>query len=84
MVGGSVAPVVISTGGFTVTERGCEVLTAPALSVTVTAKLKMVDDATTGAVPESTPAPESESHAGRPDPCQENGEVPPVSANCWL
>src|SRR5260370_20841082 len=62
----------------------CGALIAPAVSVTVTEKLNGVDWATEGAVPESTPAAEIESHPGKPDPCQVNGEVPPVSASDWL
>src|SRR5260370_17489258 len=62
----------------------CGALIAPAVSGAVIEKLKGVVWATEGGVPESTPAAEIESHPGRPDPCQVNGEVPPVSASDWL
>lgn len=80
-MGGSGLAVVIWIAGFTVTERVCGALTALALSPTVTEKLKGVAVATTGAVPESTPAGESVSHAGSPVASHVNGGVPPDSAS---
>lgn len=71
---------VIVTGGFTVTDKGCTALTAPTLSVTVTVKLKTVADATTGAVPPSV-APDTVSQAGKLAPEKVKPAVPPPSVS---
>ncbi len=63
---GSGLAVVIRMPGLTVTERLCDALTAPAASVTVTEKLNGVDEVTTGAVPDNTPAVDRLSHVGSP------------------
>src|SRR5581483_354444 len=54
------------------------------LSVTVTEKLKGVEDATTGAVPVSAPAGDRASQAGAEAICHVNGLVPPDSVSVWL
>jgi hypothetical protein len=83
-VAGSGLVVVICTAGFTVTVRLCEALTALAVSVTVTEKLKGVAELAAGAVPDKIPEADKLSHAGRPVDCHVNGVVPPLSANVWL
>jgi hypothetical protein len=70
--------------GFTVTERLCDPLTAPAVSVTVTEKLNVVAVVSAGAVPDTTPDEESVSHDGSPLDCHVSGVVPPVSTRVWL
>ena len=68
------------TGGFTVTDKDCAVLTAPRESVTITENWYGVAAVTVGAVPESV-VPFSESHDGKPVAFHVKGAVPPLAAS---
>jgi hypothetical protein len=66
------------TAGFTVTDSDCELLMAPAESVTLTENPYGVGVVTTGAVP-SSEGPRTVSHAGRLTPFHVSGGVPPLA-----
>jgi len=76
--------VIWKPAGYTVTERPCDPLTAPAASVIVTEKLNGVAEVSGGAEPDNVPDVDKFSHAGKPVACHVRGVVPPLSAKVWL
>jgi hypothetical protein len=72
--------VVMLTGGFTVTDKDCALLVAPAASLTLTENGNEVCAATIGAVPE-TAAPFTDNHVGKLLPLQVSGGVPPLAVS---